>query len=1039
MQPLEQLAKRSKGLVVKRPGFAIALWGEAGIGKTFAVKQFLREALCKNLSLHATVSLSSFANALPKPKKLPAWAESMLEKLERNEHLSTEQSTRVLGVVLSENAPFILHLEDIHEASLERLEWITALARVILGLKGVALIVTSRTEPPEPFEAIRLEVLDFEAVKNLLELEAKASLPTGVIEWIHGKAAGNPLFTLEFFRSLARQGFVWNDGKQWRWHKPEREVMPARVEVLLEETLKKVANTPELEVVIDAKAILGLSASDHLWHEMAGLEPQAFWQTRNALEQQGLLINNEFAHPLFREIICNQLSKEQHAKLAQKAIQALTNDPEKACQFIEVANLEPAVARALLDRAVLETQQAGHQVRSMRLLAQSIVFAPHSECEALILKAAEVLQHVDVQLTTQLLEMIPSDTPPSQEFIVFVAEFWAQNSNLGRALKTIEQLPQPRSESAWFGHLVRLHACAGSHSDALELWNAHPELASQSDLKTVTQICTALTSTGQHPEAERQVKQTLERSGIKPEHVFALKSVLAVAFAYQGKTQSALEVWDELLTAWTDERFTSQRLQVTINSAQIRLRLGQLQTAHDLLIQGLLKALELGNFRTIAHAQVLLGDVLIKQAKYDQAEEKLLEAYSLLRDKPSVQLFNVGLALSFLYQCWVTAHSDFLAHRYARLALSTAQALQNPMLVLNALSKLVQAEVKINDLATAREHAAQALESAQQLQYPVLRIAALNAQGLVLEALLQNDEALWHFREALAISEQLGNHELSRQYRFDIARMTHDLETIQEIRTQHLEHGLQNEVELIDRACLGMVGFVALPIQEGIVNAPIVHLELLGSLQINLENKPQAVRGRKRQELLALLLEARVSGKSELMRLELFDALYPNEDEDCAASNLKDLIHQIRENLGEDTIQTTQNGYALGAVTSDVETFLTTGDTSLWRGTYQQGLTIDGTLSIHDSLEMALQNSVQKLIQTDPKEAARVSRFLLQLNLYDLENLRLSIVAFKACDNYKTLGRVYSDARERLSDVGEMLPERWQDFLETQNLNRIPA
>jgi hypothetical protein len=223
------------------------------------------------------------------------------------------------------------------------------------------------------------------------------------------------------------------------------------------------------------------------------------------------------------------------------------------------------------------------------------------------------------------------------------------------------------------------------------------------------------------------------------------------------------------------------------------------------------------------------------------------------------------------------------------------------------------------------------------------------------------------------------------------------------------------------------------------VNAPIVHLELLGSLQINLENKPQAVRGRKRQELLALLLEARVSGKSELMRLELFDALYPNEDEDCAASNLKDLIHQIRENLGEDTIQTTQNGYALGAVTSDVETFLTTGDTSLWRGTYQQGLTIDGTLSIHDSLEMALQNSVQKLIQTDPKEAARVSRFLLQLNLYDLENLRLSIVAFKACDNYKTLGRVYSDARERLSDVGEMLPERWQDFLETQNLNRIPA
>jgi tetratricopeptide (TPR) repeat protein len=1036
MQPLEQLAKRSKGLVVKRPGFAMALWGEPGIGKTFAVTQFLREALCKNLSLHATINLSSFANALPKPKKLPAWAELMLEKLERNEHLSTEQSTRVLGEVLSESAPFILHLEDIHEASLERLEWITALAKVILGLKGVALIVTSRTEPPEPFESIRLEVLDFEAVKNLLESEARASLPTEVIEWIHGKAAGNPLFALEFFKSLARQGYVWNDGKQWRWRKPEHEVMPARVEVLLEETLKKVANTPELKVVLDAKAVLGLGASDHLWHEVVGLEPQVFWQSYRTLEQQGILSNNEFAHPLFREISFKQLSKEQHARLAKKTIQALTNDPEKACQFIEAANLEPAVARALLDRAVLQTQQAGHQVRAMRLLAQSIVFAPHSEREALILKTAQVLQHVDIQLTTQLLEMIPSDVPPSQEFIVFVAEFWAQSSNLERALKTIEQLPQPRSESEWFGHLVRLHACAGNHAYALELWNSHPELASQSDLKTVVQICTALTSTGQHLEAERQVKQALERSRIEAENIFALKSILAAAFAYQGKTQSALELWDELLTAWTDERFTSQRLQVTVNSAQVRLRLGQLQTAHDLLIQGLLKALELGNFRILVHAQVLLGDVLTKQAKYDQAEEKLLEAYSLLRDKPSVQLFNVGLALSNLYQYWVTAQSDFLAHRYARLALSTAQALQNPMLVLSALSKLVQTEVKINDLAAAREHAAQALQSAQQLQHPVLRIAALNAQGLVLEALLQHDDALWHFREALTMSEQIGSHELSRQFRFDIARMTHDLETIREIRTQHLEHGLQNEVELIDRACVGMVGFVASPIQEEKVK---LHLELLGSLQINLENKSQTIRGRKRQELLTLLLEARVSGKSELMRLELFDALYPNEDEDRAASSLKDLIHQIRENLGADTVQTTQNGYALGAVTSDVETFLTTGDSSLWRGVYLQGLAIEGALSIRDSLEMALQNCVQKLLKTDPKEAARVSRFLLELNLYDLENLRLSVTALKACENYKTLGRVYTDARERLLDVGEMLPERWQDFLELQNLNRIPA
>jgi hypothetical protein len=210
----------------------------------------------------------------------------------------------------------------------------------------------------------------------------------------------------------------------------------------------------------------------------------------------------------------------------------------------------------------------------------------------------------------------------------------------------------------------------------------------------------------------------------------------------------------------------------------------------------------------------------------------------------------------------------------------------------------------------------------------------------------------------------------------------------------------------------------------------LMRLELLGSLQITTKDKPQTIRGQKRQELLVLLLEARVSGKSELARLELFDALYPNEPEDRAASSLKELIRGTRASLGADAIQTTQNGYALGAVTSDIEEFFKTGDSSLWRGAYLQGLEISSLESVRESLELALQHCIQRLLETDPKEAARVSRFLLETNLYNLEHLRLCVLAFKACENYKTLGRVYTDARERLADVGENLPERWQDFLE---------
>jgi hypothetical protein len=269
MHSLEQLAKRLKGLIIKRPGMTLGLWGQAGIGKTYFATQLLRETQCKNISLHATAPLSKLALSLPKPAKLPVWAETILERILRNEVLTTEQTTSAFGAVLSEVAPFILHLEDIHEASPERLEWIVAMAKVVTRLKGAALLVTSRSEPSEPFEAIRLEKLEFEAVKLLLEQEARSTLPLEVLEWIHEKAAGNPLFALEFFRVLTRQGFVWNDGQKWRWRKPQEDALPVTVEAIIERELALVKGSNELEQTLNALTLLPLDAS-RLWLAQRG-------------------------------------------------------------------------------------------------------------------------------------------------------------------------------------------------------------------------------------------------------------------------------------------------------------------------------------------------------------------------------------------------------------------------------------------------------------------------------------------------------------------------------------------------------------------------------------------------------------------------------------------------------------------------------------------------------------------------------------------------------------------------------------------------
>ena len=68
------------------------------------------------------------------------------------------------------------------------------------------------------------------------------------------------------------------------------------------------------------------------------------------------------------------------------------------------------------------------------------------------------------------------------------------------------------------------------------------------------------------------------------------------------------------------------------------------------------------------------------------------------------------------------------------------------------------------------------------------------------------------------------------------------------------------------------------------------------------------------------------------------DALYPDTDETAAKAILKQQIYLLRNQLGSQAIQTTASGYALGALETDVEHFLKTGDSTLFRGAYLDGL-----------------------------------------------------------------------------------------------------
>jgi hypothetical protein len=208
-----------------------------------------------------------------------------------------------------------------------------------------------------------------------------------------------------------------------------------------------------------------------------------------------------------------------------------------------------------------------------------------------------------------------------------------------------------------------------------------------------------------------------------------------------------------------------------------------------------------------------------------------------------------------------------------------------------------------------------------------------------------------------------------------------------------------------------------------------LNLEVLGPVRLT-NGSIKAIRGRKRQALLAYLLEARIAGRLEVSKIELIDALHPDFDEPRALNALRVEVHQLRTQLNPDVIITTSNGYKLGEIQTDAETFLRTRDTRLWRAAYLEGTSFERSDdSGYQTLIGTLHECAQAWLEIDPFETVRIARLLVEMEPFDLEYLRTKLRAFRAANNHRSLGRSYAKARARLTEVGEALPETWEQFL----------
>lgn len=1017
---------RLRLVAAKRVGLALGLWGEAGVGKSWTARRLLGETACKGFSLHATAPLAELAGLASALQlgRLPPWAQRVLERLTRGEFAEASQVADALGALLAALAPVIVHLEDLHEAEPQRLELVGMLAQRAGRTRGVALLVTSRMQPPQPFEAVRLEPLEPEASRALLENEVGASLPEEATHWIHSRAKGNPLFTLEYLHYLARVGFLWSDSQRWHWRAPSAGLLPLTVEALLERQILEVSGSAAVRKAFEARAILPPEASEELWARVAGLEAAELEEARARLLEWGILRGSDFAHPLFREVRLKTLRPERKQALARRALEALANDPEAAALFVGEAQLEPEQAKERLLQAVQSAKKRGNEVQAARLVARAVEYTEAEERGRLALEAARILGNIDLPEATRLAELAVQARPGDFEAIYLLAEMVARTGRADDVDRVLQRLPDgERSGVAWARRLFGLRFELSDYKGALELWRDHPEIQTD-DPDFAHRLASVLVKLGKGEEAQAVISPVLDRTDLSDSQRVGLLHLCAIVRRFQGDYAGSAALYDEVIT---HERATRQprRLATYLYNRSIALRrLGRYQEAMADLEEAMRAYSELGEGLPYAQAQVALGKILALLGEYERAEEMLLESLAVLErtEAKDFLIFCEG-NLSLLYREWGTPHGGILALKYAHAALRHARPLNNPMTTGNGLYYAALAEAAYGNPSYALELAQEGLELAERTGQPGAVCDAELARATALEALGRREEAIWVFHEA----EKLANrYELTFEANMlglELDRLSGNLESARKrlewFREGALVYGINLTLryfpQLSDQASLAKPQAHSLP-----------RLEVLGPMRIG----QSAVRGHKRRELLALLAEARIAGRSEVSTLELLEALYPGLPEAEAANLLKQAVFQARVHLGQGVIATTPGGYALGSLETDAELFLKTGDTRLWRGGFLEDASGDRDEAVRGALYQALAGRVRSLLEPDPHEAVRLGRILLSAEPYDPEILALTLRALRQEGNRPGLSRLYREARERMKEVGEALPQDWQRFLE---------
>jgi DNA-binding CsgD family transcriptional regulator/transcriptional regulator with XRE-family HTH domain/tetratricopeptide (TPR) repeat protein len=282
---------------------------------------------------------------------------------------------------LAARRPLVLVLEDIHWADPASLDLLRYLARH-LGGQRILLVATYRDdeiirEHPLfqllPFlarearaERVRLRPLDEADVRAAVAGRYGMNSPdrNRLVDFLHGRAEGNPLYLWEILRALEDELLLRLEGEQWLLGDLSQFSPPALIRALIENRVARLGDEPHR--LLQVAAVLGQQVPLDLWQTVSGANDETLLETLEASVEAQILTDLpehsavRFSHALVREVLYAGLvslrRRSMHRQAAEALIERFSGDPDAIAYHFQQAGDRRAIE--WLIRAGLRARRA---------------------------------------------------------------------------------------------------------------------------------------------------------------------------------------------------------------------------------------------------------------------------------------------------------------------------------------------------------------------------------------------------------------------------------------------------------------------------------------------------------------------------------------------------------------------------------------------------------------------------------------------------------------------------------------------------------